>query len=206
MFANPCLCPRVRLPGTKSFALPWPQGSRWSECKRYARYAVRPKKNALRSCWFSCFLMSLLVYDFCYLKNPKKSAKFAGALARKDDANLLLNRHNSPTDLQSPSVSDCHRSLTPEVWRAWTQTQIPVDWNLKKTPMGLLCVCWLFWMLHVIQGPPLLYIHHKEKMDFKKKLHTKRWRNIFSNNVENLSGHSMTNDLLDIPWPSLSIM
>ena len=126
MVANLCLCPRVRLPGTKSFALPWPQGSRWSECKRYARYAVRPKENALRSFWFSCFLMSLLFYDFCYLKNPKKSAKFAGALARKDDANLLLNRHNSPTDLQSPSVSDCHRSLTPEVWRAWTQTQIPV--------------------------------------------------------------------------------
>ena len=56
----------------------------------------------------SCFLMSVLFYDFCYLKNRKKSAKFAGALARKDDANLLLNRHNSPTDLQSPPLSDLH--------------------------------------------------------------------------------------------------
>lgn len=168
MFANPCLCPRVRLPGTKSFALPWPQGSRWSECKRYARYAVRPKKNALRSCWFSCFLMSLLVYDFCYLKNPKKSAKFAGALARKDDANLLLNRHNSPTDLQSPSVSDCHRSLTPEVWRAWTQTQIPVDWNLKKHLWGC-CVCVGCFECYMLFRVLLSYIFTTRKNGFKKK-------------------------------------
>ena len=68
------------------------------------------------------------------------------------------------------------------------------SWNLKKHLWGCcVCVC-VVWLLHVIRGPPLLYIHHKEK-----------WCNIFSNNRGKSQWNSEKNDLRKDMPPDVTI-